>query len=95
MRVEICFCGPFAERAGRDRLVVDLADGATISDLIKSIGERVEPAFNEAFLERLGSGGALLRLLLHNGRHVCRPSGLLTRLSHGDRITLVPPMEGG
>lgn len=54
----------------------------------------VEPGTLAAALEALGYGGRKIATAL-NGRFVAAPARSATRLSDGDRVEVVAPMQGG
>src|SRR5205807_10518404 len=70
------------EAARRDRLEVELADGATVADLLLAVGER--PGLQDA-ISRLPVVTAVNREYVR-GEH---------RLREGDEVALIPPVSGG
>lgn len=71
------------ERAGRDSLEVEVAEGATVADALRALGEESEPL--AAALE------AMSVVMAVNRSYV---SGEAT-LSAGDELALIPPVSGG
>jgi molybdopterin synthase catalytic subunit len=71
------------ERAGRDSLEVEVAEGATVADALRALGEKSEPL--AAALE------AMPVVMAVNRSYV----GEETTLSAGDELALIPPVSGG
>lgn len=70
------------ERAGRDSIELELADGATVSDALQALGSRRELA---GALDRLG-------VVLAVNREYARADQPLVE---GDEVALIPPVSGG
>lgn len=70
------------ERAGSERIEVELAEGATVADAIAVIGSR-QPF--EGLFERLPVRMAVNREYAEDA----------TRLAPGDELALIPPVSGG
>jgi|SRR5690348_4843356 len=71
------------EQAGRDRLEVELAEGATVADALRALGEESEPL--GAALEAMPVVMAVNRAYVSEG----------AILSAGDELALIPPVSGG
>jgi molybdopterin converting factor subunit 1 len=71
------------ERAGRDSLEVEVAEGATVADALRALGEASEPL--AAALE------AMPVVMAVNRSYV----GTEATLSAGDELALIPPVSGG
>jgi molybdopterin converting factor subunit 1 len=82
MRVRVLLFAMLRERAGRDSLDLDLADGATAGDAIAAIAER---AGLGDVLDRMPVGIALNREYVRGD----------AALADGDEVALIPPVSGG
>jgi molybdopterin synthase catalytic subunit len=71
------------ERAGRDSLEVEVAEGATVADALRALGEVSEPL--AAALEAMPVVMAVNRSY----------AGAGATLSAGDELALIPPVSGG
>lgn len=71
------------ERAGRDSLEIELADGATVADALRALADASEP-LGEA-LETMPVVMAVNRVYV----------GEEETLSPGDELALIPPVSGG
>ncbi len=82
MNVELRLFAVFRERAGRERLTLELPTGASVTDALAAAQQ--EPGLGE-ILERMPVRAAV------NREYV----GEETLLSDGDEIALIPPVSGG
>lgn len=82
MTVEVRLFAILRERAGRDRIAVELAPGATVADAIAAIA--AEPAL-AGVIERLPVTMAVNRDY----------ASADTELRGGDELALIPPVSGG
>ncbi len=82
MRIELRLFAVFRERAGRERLTLELPEGASVTDALAAAGH--EPGLGE-ILARIPVRAAV------NREYV----GDETMLRDGDEIALVPPVSGG
>ena len=82
MQVEIRLFAVFRERAGRDTLSLELADGATVADALAAAGR--EPGLGE-ILGRMPVRAALNREYVDSD----------AAISEGDELALIPPVSGG
>lgn len=82
MRVRVLLFAMLRERAGRDSLDLDLADGATAGDAIAATAERAGLA---DVLKRMPIGIALNREYVRDD----------AALADGDEVALIPPVSGG
>ena len=82
MQVEVRLFAVFRERAGRDTLSLELADGATVADALAAAGR--EPGLGEV-LKRMPVRAALNREYVDSDAPV----------SEGDELALIPPVSGG
>ena len=81
MKVKVLFFGALREQAGRPQLDVELAEGARVADLRRTLEQRI-PAV-EKFGERLRLA---VNLELAGEDHA---------LAEGDEVALLPPVAGG
>jgi molybdenum cofactor biosynthesis protein MoaC len=82
MEVEVRLFAVFRERAGRDRLSLELPEGASVAEAIQELGRLPE-------LEELIAAMPVRAAL--NREYV----GDDTRLAEGDELALIPPVSGG
>jgi molybdopterin synthase sulfur carrier subunit len=87
MRVHVVFLGRASDIAGINLLELDIEEGATLRDLIKIIGERVNPVLAERYFK-----GHYIFVTYINGVPVENPN---TKLKDGDRVVLITPEMGG
>ena len=81
MRVQILFFGMLRELAGRASDTVDMAEGASVADVLRHYEEQI-PRLRES----------LPSLALAVNQQYAAPD---TKLSAGDEIALLPPVSGG
>jgi molybdopterin converting factor subunit 1 len=81
MRVKVRFFAILRERSGVDEVGVELAEGATIGDLWRTL---------QARFPKLASG--TLRLLYAVNREYVREDHVL---HEGDEVVFIPPVSGG
>ncbi len=82
MHVEVRLFAVFRERAGRETLSLELADGATVADAVAAAGR--EPGLDE-ILQRMHVRAALNREYVDYD----------VAISDGDELALIPPVSGG
>jgi len=82
MTIDVRLFAILRERAGRDRIAVELAPGATVADAIAAIA--AEPAL-AGVIERLPVAMAVNR----------EYADADTELRAGDELALIPPVSGG
>ena len=82
MIVDVKLFAILRERAGRDRVGIELGEGATVADAIAALGN--EPGLDEV----LGH----LPVTMAVNRDYAGPE---TLLAEGDELALIPPVSGG
>jgi molybdenum cofactor biosynthesis protein MoaC/molybdopterin converting factor subunit 1 len=82
VQVELRLFAILRERAGTDRLTLELADGATVDDALAAVGRR--PELTE-LIERMPVRVALNREYVDGSASVAA----------GDELALIPPVSGG
>ncbi len=82
MEVEVRLFATLRERAGRDRIELQLSEGATVADALEAAAR--EPGLNE-LLADLPVRAALNREYVSEA----------TPISKGDELALIPPVSGG
>ncbi|WP_440058978.1 MoaD/ThiS family protein [Thermogladius sp. 4427co] len=87
MRVKVVFTGRASEIAGVFTLDVDLPDGSTLDDLVKSLSEKLNPKLYRRF-----SQGHYVFVTFVNEKPVIDPG---FKLRDGDRVTFMTPEMGG
>ncbi|GGP21804.1 molybdopterin synthase sulfur carrier subunit [Thermocladium modestius] len=93
MKVIVKFLATFYDIAKTLRTEIEVPDDATISDLLKTIDEKINPSISKTLLD-----GDKVRdgyNILVNGRAIEFKKGLQTELSDGDEVVLLPPIGGG
>ena len=81
MRCDVLLFARLADEVGRDRLTIDLQDGATVADAVAHLAadhealREMRDVFAVAVNERYGGPG--------------------TPLHDGDTLALIPPVSGG
>ena len=94
MRVWPTLTALFGPESTRSRaLEVEVADGATLLDLLRSLGTS-HPAFGAVMFGANGAPSDQVSVVL-NERLPELADGLATRLHDGDRVTLVQAYAGG
>lgn len=71
------------ERAGSDRLEIELDEGATVAEALRALAAKSEP---------LGEALAAMPVVMAVNRDY---AGEEARLSAGDELALIPPVSGG
>ena len=82
MEIQVRLFAVFRERAGRERLTVELAEGATVADALRLLAS--EPGLDAVM-------AAMPVRAARNREYVSAE----TALSDGDELALVPPVSGG
>ncbi len=82
MEIQVRLFAVFRERAGRERLTVELADGATVADALRALSA----------LPGLADVMAAMPIRAARNREYVAEE---TRLRDGDELALVPPVSGG
>ncbi|MGN6372337.1 MAG: cyclic pyranopterin monophosphate synthase MoaC [Solirubrobacteraceae bacterium] len=82
MTVRVRLFAILRERAGRESLELELADGATVGDALEALAR--DPSLGD-LLTRMPLGTAVNR----------EYAGLDTRLGASDELALIPPLSGG
>ncbi len=82
MEVELRLFAILRERAGTDRVIVELAEGATVDDAVAAAGQR--PELSE-LIARMPIRVALNREYVHGD----------AAIAAGDELALIPPVSGG
>jgi MoaE-MoaD fusion protein len=82
MTVEVRLFAILRERAGRERIELELDDGATVSDALRILRERAP------FSDLIGDVPVLMAV----NRDYATPA---TPLAADDELALIPPVSGG
>ncbi|QAA77368.1 MAG: hypothetical protein BIP78_1604 [Candidatus Bipolaricaulis sibiricus] len=93
MKVEVHVLFPFRAEIGEGPVSLDLPSGADIAAAVGALVERYPHLRGRIY----GSDGRIGRHVsaLVNGTSIQFKQGLATPLSHGDVLTLLPPVGGG
>ena len=82
MEVEVRLFATLRERAGRDRIALDLSEGATVADALAAAAQ--EPGLDEVL--------ATMPVRVALNREYVADT---TPISDGDEVALIPPVSGG
>ncbi|MGN6815885.1 MAG: molybdenum cofactor biosynthesis protein [Solirubrobacterales bacterium] len=83
MLLQVRLFAVLRERAGRDSLEIELAEGATVADALRALGAASEP---------LGEALEAMPVVMAVNRTY---AGEEKTLSPGDELALIPPVSGG
>lgn len=81
MKVSVGLFAIMREILKKDKIVIDLPEGATVEDLFRKVSD---------IDERIPPLGERIRFALNGS--FCRPE---SRLKEGDEVVLIPPVSGG
>lgn len=87
MKVTVVLLGRAGELAGRALVDIELPEGSTLYDLMKKLGEEINPSLFKRFLE----GHFIFVVHVNNIPTI----DATTKLKEGDRVTLLTPEMGG
>lgn len=87
LKITVVLLGRAGELAGRTIVEVELPEGSTVYDLMKKLGEEVNPVLFKRFQE----GHYVFVVYVNNVPTI----SVDTKLKDGDRVTLVTPEMGG
>ena len=94
MEVECRFFGPFREDVGRERVVLDVAEGATYGDLLARLEERYVE-LEGRLIDADGTGLAGSTVVTRNKTDLRHLDGLQTTVADGDVVRAIPSVYGG
>jgi molybdopterin converting factor small subunit len=92
MNVTVIFLGILKDKAGLEKLDVDLPNGATFGDLMREIGSRFGDKFPETAWDREANAFKPPIMTVGDGRDLESPD---TPLMQGEKIKIVAPLAGG
>jgi molybdopterin converting factor small subunit len=92
MKITIHFMGQLRQFAGTDQEVRDVADGASLSDVLEAAAAGHDEKFRGLLFDEDGLPRPSV-LVLHGDAPVDREAP--PALNDGDEITLMPPIAGG
>lgn len=87
MKITVVFLGRASEMTRRSMVEIELPENSTLLDLIKKLGEDVNPSLFRRFIE-----GHFVFVTYINDVPTIDPS---TKLKDGDRVTFITPEMGG
>jgi len=93
MKVTLEIAFSFKRDLGAGETGLDLPKEADVGYALRDLVRR-HPSLEQRFFSRRGALHRHVNVLV-NGRNVALGEGLATRLSDGDRLTLLPPVGGG
>lgn len=92
MQLELRFFATFREAVGQKTLEYEMADDATIFDLL----DELESEYDGLVGNLLDDGELAPQInVLKNGREVLHMDGVETELEEGDTVAIFPPVAGG
>lgn len=92
MQLELRFFATFREAVGQKTLEYEVADDATIFDLL----DELETEYDGLVGNLLDDGELAPQInVLKNGREVLHMDGVETELEEGDTVAIFPPVAGG
>jgi molybdopterin synthase sulfur carrier subunit len=87
VKVKVVFTGRASEMSGVFAMEVELPEGATLDELVKTVSEKLNPRIYKRY-----SQGHFVFVTFVNDRPVISPD---YRLRDGDRVTFMTPEMGG
>jgi molybdopterin synthase sulfur carrier subunit len=93
MNVELRCFGPVREAVGAKTAERELADGATVGDLLRELTAEA-PGLEGQLLDEAGEVGGSINVTVE-GRNVRQLDGAATTLADGDVVRIAPPVVGG
>lgn len=87
MKITVIFLGRASDLAGVNIVELELAEGSRLRDLLKIIGEKINPVIAERYFK-----GHYVSVIHING---VATNDLDRELRDGDRITFITPEMGG
>ncbi len=87
MKITVVLLGRASELAGANIVELELPEGSKVRDLMKTLGERVNPVLAERYFK-----GHYVFVVYVNGVAIDNPD---TVLKDGDRVALITPEMGG
>lgn len=85
----------FRAAAGKERVHVDVAEGATVADILEQVEDATGLRAVVGGREYQWRHGSTSFLVVVNGRNVEKECWGSERLSPGDEVWLQPPVAGG
>jgi molybdopterin synthase sulfur carrier subunit len=87
LKITVIFLGRASDLAGVNIVELELAEGSRLRDLLKIIGEKINPVIAERYFK-----GHYVSVIHING---VATNDLDRELRDGDRITFITPEMGG
>jgi len=88
VKLSVVFLGRASDIVGRNVLVIELPEGSTLEDLIRYIGENINPRFYRRYVD-----GHYVFVPFVNNIPVNNPKDYVLR--DGDRVVFITPEMGG
>jgi molybdopterin synthase sulfur carrier subunit len=96
LKVTVDYLGSIRQTLGvKQAEQVDLADNASVSDLLSLLAEKHGESFKKSVYEPKGLDLKPFHILSINGLLLNQLSGVETKLRDGDRVVLMPVVTGG
>jgi molybdopterin synthase sulfur carrier subunit len=94
MKVNFKFVGSFRNMTNKNKVVMELDEGAKLKEAIKSIIEEF-PKIEKALIDPELGDPRPNTLIVVNGREISVLKGLETVLRDGDEVVFIPVSHGG
>jgi molybdopterin synthase sulfur carrier subunit len=94
MKVNFKFVGSFRNMTNKNKVVMELDEGAKLKEAIKSIIEEF-PKIEKALIDPELGDPRPNTLIVVNGREISVLKGLETVLKNGDEVVFIPVSHGG
>ena len=96
MKVTVDYLGSIRQTLGvKQAEQVELADDASVSDLLSLLAEKHGESFKKAVYEPKGLDLKPFHILSINGLLLNQLNGIETKLKDGDHLVLMPVVTGG
>ena len=96
MKVKVEYLGHIKEMLGSNRFEeVEMRDESTVAGLLSILSEKYGDMFKKAIYDSKEKSLKADYLVIVNGYLLNQRRGIETKLKNGDRITLLPTVNGG
>jgi len=96
LKVKVEYLGHVRNIIGSQREEeIELKEEASIADLLNVLSEKYGDAFKKAVYEPKGTDVKSNYIITVNGYLLNQLKGIVTKLKHGDHVTLLPIVSGG
>jgi len=95
MKIKVKFISPLSDLTGKKEDLIELFDGATVSDVLGVLTTEHGKEFEEYVLNLETHEIQPYIQVMVNARNIGSLNGLKTKLNDSDIIRLFPPVSGG